>query len=198
MRMQKVRNSIMAMAIVALACLPVEGSAYNVYYRANPSSPWVFYAGRTTSAAANATVVDLQATGYSAQVVSGVIAPNGAAGVIGPTVVRTGPTVTPYGTGGSSSYFNTWGGSPGYSYGGGASYGGGGFRNADNWHHHDHSQDGHHRSGGGLHHHPTAHPHQHAAASHAHHASAHHAAHHGAHHGHSHSHSHSHSHHGKK
>lgn len=193
----RIRNYVVATAIGALVSLPAltEGSAYNVYYRTNASSPWVFYAGKVTSSAADATVADLQATGYTARVVTGDVAQNTAAVGTGPTVVRTGPTVAPYGSGGSSSYYRTSGGSPGYSYGGGTSYGGGSFRNADNWHRHEHSHDGHRRDDAGRYH-PTAHPRHHASASHAHHASARSGGHHGSHHGHSHSHSHSH--HGKK
>lgn len=224
-------NRLRTYAVVALigtcGLLPgrrSEASEYNVYYRTNANSPWVFYAGKETDAAANAVVTDLQATGYLTQIVPGNAGPAVAGtvatgGYTSPGVVvnRTVGT-TPYGASYSGGWGNAWGGGVGgYSYGGGASYGGGGaFRNADNWHHHEHSHEhsheGHHDAHAGNHH-PTASPHHRAESHHSHegahhggehhggHEGGHHSSHHGSHHGHSHSHSHSHSHgghHGKK
>jgi hypothetical protein len=199
----------------------VEGSAYNVYYRVDPNSPWVFYTGSANSTAANETCATLQASGYTAQVVAGNGGGNAVVGGSGmysqPASAWVNPGVGvgsyPYGSHGGGYGARTWGNSAGYSYGGGANYGAGAFRNADNWHHHSHSSQSHSHTGddNGANsratQHPTTNPHARSAAHHsshlagtnAHHAGAgaHNGAHHGSHHGHSHSHSHG-DHHGKK
>ncbi|WP_165232071.1 hypothetical protein [Aquisphaera insulae] len=179
----------------------------NVYYRANADSPWVFYSGANSDAAANATVAELQASGYATQIVpgNGVAGTSSSANVVTPGAASYDSTSYVnssggwYGRGGSGWY----GGGGGWYGGGGGWTGGGGFRHADRWHHDDqHHEHSHEASHHGAQH-PTRHPHQRAAA-HQTHPHAHHGAHHNAHHGHSHSHSHSHSHghghghHGKK
>lgn len=173
------RHGLLALAALPLVAAPAWAVPWNVYYRANVSSPWTLYATEPDRPTAAAAVADLQAAGFLAEMLSDGVAPAAVAGV------TTGPSYSWYGGGGSSYRWNNvhhdW-----------SHYG---------WNHHyayDHTHTyNHFRNHVGVHptHHPLQHHFNHAAehrgaarrAGHR----AHHAAHHAAHHSHAHAHGHS-------
>lgn len=200
----------LAVAWVTLVALPAAAAPFDVYYRAGNAANWIFYGGRETRAAADATAAELgRSSGFETKVVAlgeGAVRP-----AIGPATresiaVGAGTYVRRPGLGYRAGWYRHgggWGagvGGVGLGWGGGGFGGGGwgggwgggygGYGGSSSHHHHsshhhshEHHSSSHHHSGT----HSTAHP---SAASHGasrggHGSSSHH----------SHSHSHSHSHH---
>jgi hypothetical protein len=175
------RRTLLGLSLLLLLAAPALAVPFDVYYRANASSPWVLYATEPDRPAAAAAVAELQGLGYLAEMLSEGAPPVAAAGV-------------------------TYG--PSYSWSGGSTYGGYHYDAAHHywWHtgsHHHYSYDHHHDYSHHVGAHPTHHPLMHHNTHHydhhdahhdAHHAvhrAAHHAAHHASHHAHSHAHGHS-------
>src|SRR5947209_4621204 len=69
------RKQILAVLVgVAVSLLGSEAEVmaakFNVYYRTSAASPWVYYAGKDTKAAAQTTVGELKELGYLAEIVA--------------------------------------------------------------------------------------------------------------------------------
>lgn len=182
-------------SIVTLTAAIASAAPFDVYYRANDKANWIFYGGRESRSAADATATDLQrSTGFETKVVAfgepiGRPEPGAAVSqsiAVGGTTYMRRP-----GLGYSPGWYRHGGGWSGWAAGFGGGWGGGygGSWNHDHHsshhHSHDHHSSSHHHTGN----HPTAHP---SAAGHRGAGGRGHAS--GSHHSHSHTHSHSHAH----
>ena len=205
-----------------------EGAAFNVYYRASAASPWVYYAGKATKAAAQITVTKLKELGYLTEIIADgaaspatIIAPvAGARRVVGGYIVGGGATAAASSGGGSAAAAAGSGGgasaaaasSSGHVGSSSAAAAAGSPITSYTTHHYAHHH-AHYHAGAtaGAHHHPTHHPHHnvhhldykhhnpHGKHGAPPHPHGHHAHHHGGHHAQHHAHHHAHSHHhGKK
>jgi hypothetical protein len=132
------RVSILGVALLTVAGQSAVAAPFNVYYRADAGSPWVFYSGAGTRPAADRVVVDLTALGYLAEVVTdNGPAPGGGPGGATAAVPQAGPTYVS----GSTYYPPTYYGAPGGSYS--YSFGGPGYSwSSHTWHHYDYDHRG--------------------------------------------------------